>query len=379
MATGRLSTMKRYFGRLSFLWILLAMPLAASSVRIYALNIDGASISVIDPLTNKVVQTINGIPWPRGIAFSPDGALAYICSEEEHTLDVVDTKAGEIIKKVPLSGHPAGSLGITKDGKRVLLGLNPFYGLALKHNDPEDSGGVDIIDTTSLQRIKTVPVKEGIHDVFVTPDGKYAIAGAATGTFAIVIDSQTLEPAWKISFDAGVLTMAIETGPDGSTKRLFVELRNLNGFAVVDFANRKEVARIKFPDPIRFGFANLRHKLGPGKDIGSAEYNPTHGTGIPADGKTLWICSRGTNFVYVYTLPELKLMGQVYLPERKASGHPVETGNPHWLDFTPDGKTAYICLAAFNSVVAIDVKTLKEVAEIPVGDNPKSIAASVVP
>jgi YVTN family beta-propeller protein len=371
--------MKKYFVRLSFFWILLAMPLAARSARIYTLNIDGGSVTVIDPLTNKVVQTIYGIPWPRGVAFSPDGGLIYIGSEEEHTLDVVDTKTGQIIKKVPLSGHPAGSFGITKDGKRILIGLNPFYGLALKHNDPEDSGGVDIVDTTSLKRVKTIPIKEGIHDVFMTPDGKYAVVGAATGTFATIIDLQTQEPAWKIPFDTGVLTMAIESGPDGSTSRLFVELRNLNGFAVVDFPNRKEVARIKFPDPIRFGFPNLRHKLGPAKEVGPTEYNPTHGTGIPPDGKTLWVCSRGTNYVYVYSLPELKLVGQVYLPERKVPGHSVETGNPHWLDFTPDGKTVYICLATFNSVTAIDVKTLKEVAQIPVGENPKMIGASVLP
>src|SRR5579872_4849695 len=116
--------MKRYFAKPSFLWIVLfilpAMPLAASSARVYALNIDGASVTVIDPATNKVVDTIRGIPWPRGAAFSPDGGLAYICSEEEHTLDVVDTKTWEMTKKVHLSGHPSGSLVTTKDGKYVL-------------------------------------------------------------------------------------------------------------------------------------------------------------------------------------------------------------------------------------------------------------------
>ena len=49
-------------------------------------------------------------------------------------------------------------------------------------------------------------------------------------------------------FDGGVRPMAIEAGPDGATRRVFVQLSDLHGFAVVDFAQRKEVARIQLPD-----------------------------------------------------------------------------------------------------------------------------------
>ena len=45
----------------------------------------------------------------------------------------------------------------------------------------------------------------------------------------------------------GVRPMAIEANPDGSTKRIFAQLSDLNGFAVVDFAERKETARIELP------------------------------------------------------------------------------------------------------------------------------------
>ncbi|MGH9644531.1 MAG: YncE family protein, partial [Terriglobales bacterium] len=175
--------MKKPVGILTFVWILLVLPLAAKSFRVYTLNIDGNTVSVIDPVTNKVVHTIDSIPWPRGSSFSPDGSRAYICSESEHTVDVVDTKTFDIIKKVKLSGHPSGSLVITKDGKHLLVPMNPFYGLALTHHDPADSGGVDVIDTASLERVKTLPIKDAVHDLFRSPDGKYAIAGSATANF----------------------------------------------------------------------------------------------------------------------------------------------------------------------------------------------------
>ena len=364
---------------LSCLLFLLALPVAASSARVYALNIDGATVSVIDPATDKVVHTISGIPWPRGATFSLDGSKAYICSEQEHTLDVIETKGFEIVKKVHLSGHPSGSLAITTDGKYVLVPMNPFYGLALEHHDPEDSGGVDIVDAGSLERVKTIHMKEAVHDLFISPDGKYVIAGSATAQFATVINAQTLEPEWKIPFDAVPLTMVIERAPDGSAGRLFSEVKGFNGFVVSDFKTGKQLEKIEFPDTIKFAFAALKNKS-TGKDVTPTEYNPTHGTDITPDGKTLWITSRGTNYVYVYSLPDLKLVGHVFLPSREVPGKTKpETGDPHWLVMTPDGSKVYICLARFNSVVVLDAKTLEQVAQIPVGAAPKMIHASVFP
>jgi hypothetical protein len=42
--------------------------------------------------------------------------------------------------------------------------------------------------------------------------------------------------------------MAFEANPDGSTRRIFVQLSGFHGFAVVDFAKRAEVARITLPN-----------------------------------------------------------------------------------------------------------------------------------
>jgi YVTN family beta-propeller protein len=42
-----------------------------------------------------------------------------------------------------------------------------------------------------------------------------------------------------------------------------------------------------------------------------------------------------------------------------------------WLTLTPDGKTAYVANAVTNDVSAVDIKSMKEVARIPVGFVPK--------
>jgi hypothetical protein len=42
----------------------------------------------------------------------------------------------------------------------------------------QPSGGVDVVDVASLEKIKTIPIPGGIHDLYLTPDGKYVVAGA---------------------------------------------------------------------------------------------------------------------------------------------------------------------------------------------------------
>jgi YVTN family beta-propeller protein len=63
--------MRRYFW---LLWILLPTPLAAATSRIFVMNNAGTTISVIDPATNKVVQTISGFEVPEAAHFSPTEA-----------------------------------------------------------------------------------------------------------------------------------------------------------------------------------------------------------------------------------------------------------------------------------------------------------------
>ena len=48
---------------------LFALPLLASSVRIYQTNSAGDEVHVIDAATNKVVQTIKDIEVPHGVTF----------------------------------------------------------------------------------------------------------------------------------------------------------------------------------------------------------------------------------------------------------------------------------------------------------------------
>jgi len=327
---------------------------SGSMARIYVTNSAGDSIDVVDPATNKVVQVIRGIELPHGIAFSPDATRIYISNESESVLDVVDRKSGQILRKVSLTARP-NNLAITKDGGRVLVGIRT------------DPGFVDVIDTTSLERVKSIPVDGSVHNVFVTPDGKYAISGSIENKAATVIDLHTEQATWEIKFDRAVRPMAFETNHDGSTSRIFVQLSGFNGFAVVDFAKRAEEARIKLPDQPG-GFAVAEGRTG----------TPSHGIGVAPDGKSLWVNSTVANAVFKYSLPELKLLGYASLPEVHPLGHSPTGSVPEWITFTPDSNIVYVSNSGAGSVSAIDTNTLKQIALIPVGEVPKRINTLVL-
>ena len=323
--------------------VLLVLPLSAADVRIIQTNSAGDNVHLIDPVTNKVVGVIEGIEVSHGAAATPDGSKIFVSNEADHTLDIVDGKTLKVVKKVKLSGRP-NNIGIGKDGKRVYVSIRG------------GTGAVDVVDTPSGTLAKSIPVKGDVHNTYVTPDGKYVVSGSIAGKVMTVIDAKTEEPVWSHDFDLGVRPMAFSTNPDGSTKWAFVQLSELNGFAVVDFATHKEIHRIKLPE------------LAPGKKAVHVGGNVSHGLAVTPDAKTLIVNSRLNSAVYKYSLPDLKLVGQT----------DINGIDPNWVTLTPDGKMAYVAIAGSNWVAAIDIATMKQAAKIPVGYVPKRNATIMV-
>ena len=308
----------------------------SSKVLIVQTNAAGDNIHLIDPETNTVVGEITGIEVNHGAAAAPDGSRYYFSNEAEHRLDAVDAKSLEVTHTVPLSGRP-NNVAISKDGSRVYVAI------------VEAPGAVDVIDTRAMKLAKTIPTPGGVHNTFTTPDGKHVIAGSIVGRSLTVIDAATEESLFTLYFDNGVRPIAFETAEDGSTKRMFVQISLFHGFYVVDFEKRREVQRVKLPE------------LPPSEqNWDTLQGSPSHGIGVTPDGRTLWVCSKVNHAVYAYSLPGLELLGGVHV------GH-----HPDWLTFTPDSKRVYVANAGSNSVSAVDVEAMKEIARIPVGQVPK--------
>ena len=324
--------------------ILTTLSLQASTVRIVQTNAAGDSVMLIDPATNKVVGEIKDIEVNHGAAASPDGTRLYITNEAESTLDVADLKTLKVSKHIPLTNHP-NNVAVSKDGKRVYAAI------------VAGAGAVDVIDTGTLTRVKSIRTEGGIHNVYVTPDGKFVVAGSIPGRKVTVIDQKTEEILWTVPTRDGVRPMTFETNPDGSTKRIFIQLSGFNGFVPIDFATHKLGEEIKLPE------VSAAEKVTEG-----LQGAPAHGLAVTADGKILCVLSKMNSRIYFYSLPDLKM-----LSESKVGHH------PDWVTLTPDGKRAYVANAGSNSVSVIDIATHKEITQIPVGQVPKRNITAVLP
>jgi YVTN family beta-propeller protein len=327
---------------------------AQQKLRIVQSNSAGDNLHIIDATTNKVIGEIKGIEAPHGLTVSPDGSRIYISEEADDSVIVIDGKTLQTIKRIKLSGNP-NLTDITPDGRWL------YVAIALTWNDTSDfpaikaakSGGVDVIDTQSLQNVKTIPLTGGVHDLNVTPDGKFVIAGASRGAkpaanAMYVIDTKTNDLAWTLPMSPSPSPMAISKKPDGSTDKIYAQLGGFNGFAVIDFATHAKTNQIKLPD------------VAPDKQVASGPPAASHGIAVTSDQKKLLVNSRLNSTLYVYALPDLTLLGSVALGGRGAG----------WLTLTPDDKTAYIANEHTNDVSVVDINGLKEVALVKVGYAP---------
>jgi YVTN family beta-propeller protein len=309
-------------------------------VRVLQSNAAGDNIHIIDPAKNEVIGLIENIEVPHGVVIAPNGRRVYVTNEGQTTLDVVDAKSLMVLVRIPLSGRP-NNLDVSPDGTRVYVGIR------------QGAGAVDVIDTVALTNIKSVPVKGEVHNVYMTPDGKYVVAGSIAASTISVIDAATSQLAWTLTLSSGIRPMAFTRNADGSTKEIVVQLSDFHGFALVDFASRKEVKRITFPDP-----------PGAHKETEGLQGSPAHGLAITPDGKILWSTSKYYDSVMAYSLPDCKLLKVVTVGS-----------HPDWLTIPPDGKSLYVAVAGDDTTVVVDIATMKVVKTIRVGAVPKRITS----
>ena len=322
------------------------LPLTAAAqgtVRIVQTNSAGDSVHLIDPVTNTVVGEITGIERAHGAAAAPDGRSIYVTNEADDTVDVVDVAMMKVTKKIPLAGRP-NNIAVTPDGRKVYVAI------------AQSPGALQVIDTSTNEISATISVHGGVHNAYVTPDGKYAIAGMIGARNITVVDTATDMPVWTTYWDLGIRPMTFDTNPDGSTRRIYAQLSNFNGFGVLDFDTRKEINRIEYP-------AVPHDQQTPGHGG-----NTAHGIGVTPDNQYLVANSSLNSSVYVYRLPGLELVSGVRV------GH-----SPNWVTMTPDSRFAYISLSGNNSVAVLDIAAVKVVTRVETGGQvPKRNATLVV-
>jgi YVTN family beta-propeller protein len=224
----------------------LRLRLTPNDAELWVANFDGSSVSVIDTTSNTVTDTItpaHGLrAGPAGVAFAPDGSVAYIPNFfGGKFIQVFDTATRTLVSEVALGDFPC-DIDISPDGL-TLYAARCNIGIQVVSVSPGDP--------TALTLGKLIVTGGGNEGLTVSPDGSLV----AVGTF---------RSAGVHLIDAASNTLVATLGIGGSTRPSFTSDGSLlfvpgtgfpsppPGAVTVDVARRTVVQSFQFGQAPQF-------------------------------------------------------------------------------------------------------------------------------
>lgn len=301
--------------------------------RVWVANTGSSTLSVVDPATLKVVQTVT-LPrasQPRGVAFAPNGSAAYVVLAASGRVLKLNPVSGQTLATVAVGVQPR-ELSISADSARVLVSrfitpALPGEGTAVvqtRVNGQPRGGEVLALNAVSLAPERTVVLQHSekvdstvqgrgvpnyLGAAVISPDGRSAwvpskqdnvMRGSlrdgqnlnfqnTVRAISSRIDLATLGedlPA-RVDHDNAGQASAATFHPTGAF--LFVALPTSRQVAVVDPARYSELMRV---------------------DVGRAPQGLT----VSADGLRLFVDNFMDRTLTVYDLSRLVNFGELSMP-----------------------------------------------------------------
>ncbi|MFJ8229108.1 YncE family protein [Streptomyces sp. NPDC094448] len=293
--------------------------------KVYVPNTNSNTVSVIDPTTYRVVETIPVGVQPQHVVPSWDLKTLWVNNNRGHTLTPIDPATGKAGKEVEV--HDPYNLYFTPDGK---------YAVVMASMDRE----LVFRDPHTMERKKTTPVTcYGVNHADFSADGRYFIVSCEFSGELLKVDTARMEVVGqqKLPLD-GAMPQDVKISPDGKT--FYIADMMAHGIWVLDGE--------KFTKPTLL-------PTGEG----------AHGLYISRDSKEMYIPNRGEGSVSVFDFPSNKLTKKWWLPDG---------GSPDMGGVSADGKVLWLSGRYDSEVYAIDTATGKQLARIPVGDGPHGLA-----
>ena len=252
---------------------------------LYVVNDVGSTITPIDPLTTKPGKPIR-ITDPYNLYFTPDGSSAIVVAEVKHRLDFYDPVTWTLRSSLDVPCRGINHMDYTSDGRHLLAAC-------------EFSGDLLLIDLVTQTVLDKLHVGGMPQDVKLAPDGQvFYVANMATnGVHVIPADTDKLEQQVFIPTGKGAHGLY----PSRDAKSLYISNRGEGSISVLEFSTRLLTAKWLIPG-------------GGSPDMGS----------VSSDGLQLWLTGRSNGEVYVFNTESGKLEARIKVGK-----------GPHGLTFFP--------------------------------------------
>jgi YVTN family beta-propeller protein len=306
--------------------------------RVYAAEQFSNTVSVIDPVDNKLLGVIRlGDPSPadlsplykgqvlvHGMGFSPDHHTLAIVSIGSNSVSFIDT-ATNTVKHVTYVGRSPHEAFFTPDGKEVWVTVR-------------GENYVAVLDSTTFAEKTRITVPNGPGMQIFSPDGKYGYVCSSFNPEIDVVAIADHTIVGKVT-QASPFCPNIAATPDGT--QVWFTLKDVGKTQVFDAHPPFALLKTIDTGPIT-NHVNIVHNAN-----GTFAY-------VTIGGLNEVKVFRTDNFEQVATIPVGKL--------------------PHGIWPSGDGTRVYVGLEADDQMTAIDTLTGKVIASVPIGQAPQAIA-----
>jgi YVTN family beta-propeller protein len=292
--------------------------------RIYVPNTLSDTVSVIDPATYKVIDTIEVGHEPQHVVPSWDLKTLWVNNDLGNSLTPIDPATGTAGD--PVDVHDPYNLYFTPDGKYAVVMASNDHALVFR-------------DAHTMKLVKSVPSQcAGVNHADFSPDGRYFIVSCEFSGDLLKVDTAKMEVVakQKIPID-GSMPQDVKISPDG--KVWYVADMMADGVWELDgdtFSTPKLL------------------KTGAG----------AHGLYVSRDSAYLYISNRGEGSISVLDFATGKLIHKWRIPGG---------GSPDMGGVSADGKVLWLSGRYNAEVYALSTQDGHLIARIPVGDGPHGL------
>jgi YVTN family beta-propeller protein len=292
--------------------------------RVYVPNTLSNTVTVIDPATYKVIDTVPVGDEPQHVVPSWDLKTLWVNNDLGNTLTPIDPATGKAGPTVAV--HDPYNLYFTPDGKYAIVMASADHQLVFR-------------DAHTMKPVKAIASQcDGVNHADFSPDGRYFIVSCEFSGDLLKVDTAKMEivAKQKIPFN-GSMPQDVKISPDG--KVWYVADMMANGVW--------ELNGDTFSKPTLL-------PTGAG----------AHGLYVSRDSKYLYISNRGEGSVSVLDFATGKLVHKWWIPGG---------GSPDMGGVSADGKVLWLSGRYSSVVYAMSTTDGRLLAKIPVGDGPHGL------
>jgi YVTN family beta-propeller protein len=291
--------------------------------RVYVPNSDSNTVDVINPRTFKVIDQFPVGALPQHVTPSYDLKTLWVNNDQGNSLTPIDPATGKPGKPVPVTDPynlyftPDGQYAIVVAERLQRLDFRHAHSMALHHSLPVPCNGVDHLDFTA--------------------NGRFLVASCEFGANLIKVDVAREKVVGSLPLKSGSMPQDVKLSPDG--KVFYVADMMSNGVWLIDAHSFRKVGFI----PTGAG---------------------AHGLYASRDSRYLYVSNREEGSVSVISFAKRKVVRTWRLPGG---------GSPDMGGVSANGRVLWLSGRYNAEVYAINTRTGKLLARIPVGSGPHGL------